>query len=214
MSASTLIAAEGVRDDLLTNGFAVTSSTELGWPPPEDFLGAFNGYLAPDPRGPGKLHARDVVAYVQGEPVPGLAEADSVAFHHSSGTVYDDYSRFLLLKSRLGRPLCAGVLSLVPPGLARSHGLMSVDWFHYSPGTDSPPHQDGFGDLVVIWVLAREGEGGESFLQHLTGGFALHRALAPGEILVFRDELFLHGLSPLAPGASRDAVIFITLRDA
>jgi hypothetical protein len=128
--------------------------------------------------------------------------------------VYDDYSRFLLLGSWLGRPLATGVLSLVPPGLGRRFGRMSVDWYRYSQGTDSPPHRDGFGDFVVIWVLDREGEGGESFLQHPDGGFALHRVLEPGEVLVFRDELFQHGLTPLGPGASRDAVIFILLRDA
>ena len=37
-------------------------------------------------------------------------------------------------------------------------------------------------------------------------------ALPAGSVLIFRDEMFLHGVTPLRDGR-RDALIFITLKD-
>jgi hypothetical protein len=200
-------ALAAVHEDILGHGYALTDGDRLGLPDPADVAGALSPALVPDPRGPGKRHARDVIAW-GGD---ALSECASIAH----GEI-DDFSRFWLLHDLPGAELVAqAVLGLVPRRLRRPAGRMSADYFRYSPGTESTAHQDGFGDFVVIWVLDRTGDGGESFLHSLHGYPVLHRALAPGEILAFRDEMFLHGVSPLTGGgASRDALIFITLKDA
>lgn len=203
----------GVHDALLAEGYAVTSDTALGMP---GMLAAIPQQLShrlrPDPRGPGKQHARGMFRFwTDDQGRARLAEADSIAHVDVAGNVTDDYSRLWLLnRNDLLVPV---MLDLIPPALRRESGRMSADWFRYAGGTESGAHQDGFGDIVVICVMARSGEGGQSFLTR-DGKDVLRRVLAPGEILIFRDEMFHHGLTRLEPGASRDALIFIRLREA
>ncbi len=199
-----------VHEALLGCGWIVVSASARGLPDERDVVAALEPALVPDPRGPGKLHARDVVRYDRGpgKPVSDVYECESVA--HVDGT--DDYSRFELAED--GRTLGIGgrILELAPPPMRRVHGRMSADYFRYSPGTRSDAHQDKFGDLVVIWVLARNGGGAESFLTTLEGKDVLRGPIAAGQVLVFRDDMFLHGLTPLTSG-ERGALIFITLKD-
>ena len=195
-----------VTEDLRERGWCLESSFVLGLPGEQDVIDALSWALAPDPRAPGKLHARDVIEYDRD--TGRTQEAGSIA--HVDGT--DDFSRFRLLDCRLRiRVIAAELLITIPDELQRRAGRMSVDYFRYGPGTGTPPHQDEFGDLVFIWVLDRAGEGAESFLQTLDGRDVLRVPLAPGMVLAFRDDLFLHGVTSLA--GSRDALIFITLKD-
>jgi hypothetical protein len=202
-------ALERAHEHILARGWALTSGTAIGLPSEADAIAALSPALAPDPRGPGKLHARDVIAYARGGQLPGglaVTEAESIA--HGGA---DDFPRFRLLGALPGG--APRILRLVPPQLARAAGLMSADYFRYSPGTRSGAHQDKFGDLVIIWVLDRSGGGAESFLTTLDGRDVMRGPLAAGSVLAFRDEMFLHGVTPLAAGGTRDALIFITLRD-
>lgn len=198
---------ERVHEALLTRGWMVASARALGLPDERDVIAALEPALVPDPRGAGKLHARDVIDY---DRRTGLTrEADSVA--HVDGT--DDYSRFRLLDAELRiRMMAAEVLILVPPELRRDTGRLSADYFRYSPGTRSDAHQDRFGDLVFIWVLDRNGDGAESFLIGLDGRDVMRGPVSAGHLLIFRDEMFLHGVTELTSG-HRDALIFITLKD-
>lgn len=192
-----------VHADLLRVGWSVSSARMLGLPDERDVTEALSPALTPDPRGPGKLHARDVIAY---DRTSGVVSECGSAAHGDT----DDFSRFWL---ELHNPGIAGkILALVPPHLRRPSGRMSADYFRYSPGTGSDAHQDGFGDLVVIWVLARSGDGAESFLTTLDGRDVMRTPVAAGSVLIFRDEMFLHGVTPLRDG-HRDALIFITLKD-
>jgi hypothetical protein len=201
--------AERVHADLLERGWAFSSSAEvLGLPPAREMISALSPALEPDPRGPGKLHARDVIDYDRMTSLPCVEESDSIA--HVDGT--DDYSRFHLLDALPSEGIAETVLELVPPPLRRDMGRLSADYFRYSPGTDSAAHQDGFGDLVVIWVLDRDGDGAESFLTTLDGHDVMRAPVPAGGVLIFRDEMFLHGVTPLKSG-HRDALIFITLKD-
>lgn len=191
---------------LREQGWGLESSFVLGLPGEQDVIDALSWALAPDPRAPGKLHARDVIEYDRD--TGRTREADSIA--HVDGT--DDYSRFRLLDCQLRvRVTAAELLIAIPDELQRRAGRMSVDYFRYGPGASIAGHQDQFGDLVFIWVLARAGEGAESYLQTLDGRDVLRVPLAPGMVLAFRDDLFLHGVTPLA--GSRDALIFIALKD-
>lgn len=172
---------------------------------------AFSSALSPDPRAAGKLHARDVVTYA---PVEQLAEAESIAFTTQRGEVIDDFSRFRLLDWYAGADVAGDIVwDLVPAEDQRQSGEVSADYFRYTtPAASAPLHQDGFGDYVVIWVLGRTGAGGESILVRKAGGQpVLNRALEPGEVLIFRDADFLHGVGPMRTG-TRDVIIFITIK--
>lgn len=199
---------ELVHETVAAKGWIAASARSLGLPDERKVVAALSPALVPDPRGPGKLHARDVVSYERAG--RGICrECESVA--HAG---IDDFSRFRLADSTgfSGSLLAALVLDLTPVPLRKPSGLMSADYFRYSPGAGSAAHQDGFGDLVVIWVLDRSGEGGESFLQTPDGRGVMRGPLPAGSLLVFRDEMFLHGVTPMASG-HRDALIFITLKD-
>lgn len=193
----------------MTTGWMVASARALGLPDERDVVAALEPALVPDPRGDGKLHARDVVAYERSGGLIGqVGECESIA--HVDGT--SDYSRFRLLGDERTSRVPTFLLHLVPPPLRRTSGRMSADYFRYSPGAASPPHQDKFGDLVVIWTLDRSGGGAESFLHGLDGRTVMQEPLPAGSVLIFRDEMFLHGVTPLKDG-TRDALIFITLKD-
>jgi 2OG-Fe dioxygenase len=210
-SAAAAAERDRVQADLLGPGWALTAAATLGLPPPGEIISAFAPALVPDPRGRGKLHARDVLDYDRRTGQVG--EAGSVA--HIDGT--DDFSRFRLTEGppRV-RGIAAELLTLIPSPLRHPAGRLSVDYFRYVPGTLSGTHQDGFGDVVVIWVLARDGGGGESYL---TGVHAspsgvrdvFRGVLDPGQLLIFRDALFVHGLTTVR--GSRDALIIIALKD-
>lgn len=204
---------KAVHAAVMDHGYALTTAAKLGLCG-ADFAAAFGRHLKSDPRGPGKQHARDVVTYLRRADGVQVQEALSVAFRHPDGAVTDDYSRMMILGHPAGKPVPAALLGLIPPDLARPSGKLSLDWFRYSPGTESAPHQDRFGDVVVIWVLGRHGDGAESFLLHHDGRAVFHKPLHEGDILIFRDELFQHGVTPLkGENAVRHALIAITLRD-
>jgi 2-oxoglutarate-Fe(II)-dependent dioxygenase family protein len=193
-----------IAGDLRDQGWCLTSAVMLGWPGPQAVLEAFSPALVPDPRGPGKLHARDVLAYDG----TSLSEAGSIAFTTEAGAVVDDFSRFRLLGPAFGAHVAGTVLALG----GTEPAALSADYFRYSDGAESAAHRDGFASYVVIWVLGRFGAGGESFLiQH--GREVLTRALQPGEVLIFRDELFLHGARAMrGTGAWRDVLILSIVR--
>lgn len=190
---------------LAVHGWCLTTAADLGWPEPEEVLAALGPALADDPRGPGKQHARDVIRYDDWTP----AEASSIAFTTAAGEVIDGFSRFRLLDARFGPYVAKSLLDLLQP-VTVGYGEVTADLFRYSAGAGSPAHRDGFGEYVIIWVLSRTGEGGESFLLQ-EDRVVLDQALEPGEVLVFRDELFLHGVKPMLSG-TRDVLIFISVK--
>lgn len=187
---------------------------------PQIVAGALSPYLAEDPRGPGKQHARDVIRWSVpdgGIPVHHMGAVDgllaveaceSIAHVGTNGSVTDDFSRMPL--TQLAAGLAESVLSLIPPEARRHEGRMSADYFRYSPGTSSGAHQDGFGEWVAIWCLRLSGGGAQSFLTR-AGRDVMRRALQPGEVLIFRDDLFEHGLTTV--DGERDALICITLKE-
>lgn len=197
-------AVERVHGELLGRGWAVAQAKTLGLPAEHEVIAAMSPALAADPRAAGKHHARDVIGWRAG----GVFEHDTVA--HVDGT--DDFSRFEVLSDPRTARLPETFLALVPPVLARDEGRMSADYFRYQPGAGAEPHRDGFGDLVAIWVLDRAGVGAESFLINGEGRDVLRGPIGAGQVLIFRDGMFLHGVTPLGSG-HRDALIFIRLKD-
>jgi hypothetical protein len=197
-----------VADELRERGRCLTSARALSWPAEWTVLDTLYPALVPDPRAPGKQHARDVISYDG----PFLDRADSIAFTTEAGEVIDDFSRFDLLKYGFGVHVVSTLLDLLPPEDRQAAGVLTADLFHYEAGIESAAHRDGFAAYVVIWVLARRGSGGESFLIR-DSQEVLTCALEPGEVLIFRDELFLHGVRAMREaGASRDVLIFIVVK--
>lgn len=196
---------EKVHASLHGRGWAVAPAKALGLPAEEQVIAALAPYLVPDPRGEGKQHARDVFGYEAAR----VREEDSIA--HIDGA--DDYSRFELLSDTRTAKVAGTFLAMIPAQLRSESGRVSADYFRYSPGTEAGPHQDGFGDIVAIWVLGRhEAAGAESFLIDMQGRDVLRGAVPAGQVLIFQDAHFLHGVTPLKAG-TRDALTFIRLKD-
>src|SRR5262249_13407385 len=118
-------------DAILRNGYA--TALLMG---AEQVAAALEEFLEPDPRGPGKLHARDVIRWSVpdgGTPVPLTGSVDgllaveateSIAHRDLAGQVTDDFSRMPLTEKASG--LAESVLSLIPPEARRHEGRMSA----------------------------------------------------------------------------------------
>jgi 2OG-Fe dioxygenase len=202
---SLISVTETVREDLVGNGWSRFSADWLNlWS--DAFMDAHELQLAPDPRAPGKMHARDVFHWRGSAVMPKR----SIAFTTERGDVVDDFSRMDVSTRDLTVPL--RIIRCLPDG-HREHGEMSADYFRYSPGVESSAHRDGFGTFVFIWTLRRAGTGGVSYLTNPDGSDAFRGVLGAGEILAFDDSRFLHGFTALeGTEAIRDVVIFIALK--
>jgi len=201
----------GVHMRLSTAGWAMTTGRQLGLHA-SSMTAMWEPLAVTDPRAPTKRHARDVISYQRTGSDILTAEEDSVAFITQHGDVIDDFSRVMFLDRWWGRRVAATFLSLAPPSDAWESGLVSADYFVYSPGTVVTPHQDMFGRYVMIWCTERseDCEGGVSTLDGPHGS-VLRAWLKPDDILIFHDERFHHGFTRLEAG-TREALILIELR--
>jgi hypothetical protein len=196
-------AVSQVHADVMKQGWAVCGSQSVSLPTESDVISTLEPSLVPDPRGPGKMHSVDIIDFTQD------VMLESPSTRHPDGT--DDYSRFRLLDD--GLAIVPAVMArLIPAELHREDFRLTAGYFRYTPGVMVVSHQDQFADLIFIWVLSREGSGGSSFLRDLRWQTVVEQEMPAGSIMVFRDEMFWHGLSPLEPGGSRDALIFTRLR--
>lgn len=211
-----MIAYEAIHQRLREDGWAQLSAATAGFPDEAGTIERLSPTLVNDPRGPGKMHSRDIIGYdryrAYDDSAPGwvghnVFEKPSVA--HVDGT--DDYSRFWLLSTPGGHYTMKAVIGLCRPWL-KPRGFITADYFRYSPGVEVHAHRDGFGDIVIIWILNRKCEGANSFLIGVEGHEMVSTPLGTGEVLIFRDSLFQHGVTMLTSG-ERDALIFITLKD-
>jgi hypothetical protein len=194
---------------IMDQGYAKLKAANLGFPPEASVMNDFSSSLKADPRGPGKLHSRDVI-YLDRSPIRGtLLPCESETVRHTDGT--DDYSRFKLLSTQAGLQAVEAVINLCRTWL-RDKQVISADYFRYGPGVEVGLHQDKFGDLGIIWVLNRECTGASSILVSLSGTGMISEPLKTGDLLVFRDDMFTHGMTMLTEG-QRDALIFITHRE-
>lgn len=211
-----MIAYEAIHRQLRKDGWAKFSAAKAGFPDEASMIERLSPTLVHDPRGPSKMHSRDIIGYDRyhshDDSSPGwvghnIFEKPSVA--HVDGT--DDYSRFLLLSAPSGHYTMKAVIGLCRPWLT-PRGFITADYFRYSPGVEVNAHRDGFGDIVIIWILNRECKGAGNYLISANGHATVNTQLDTGEVLIFRDSLFHHGVTMLTSG-ERDALIFITLKD-
>jgi hypothetical protein len=64
-------------------------------------------------------------------------------------------------------------------------------------------------EYIIAYVIERMGEGSETYLYErgeVTGDPILRQQLDPGQIILFKDEQFKDGATPLAPPPGEKAV--------
>ena len=121
----------------------------------------------------------------------------------------------MLLDDPEGRDLIGRLLSLVPPERRHADCTFGVNLFRTFTDVVTKPHKDD-EEFIIIYVLHRSGDGAQTRLyeEDPESGVTtciLQRQLNPGDLVIFKDERFLHEATPLIspPGgqAMRDALI-------
>jgi hypothetical protein len=208
---------------LASQGYALTTEREIGLP--EGFRDKFVQTYFTDDRirhDPGdwpedRKRARDVLRYWWDGESLRLEEHDTIALTDRAGIPGKrEHSRVRLLENPDTEDFIRAILKLVPPGLRRPTGTFGINLFRTFTDVVTKPHQDD-EDLIILYVLDRKGEGAETYLYDLPpegkpiGKPVLKRQLNPGDIIIFDDERFMHGATPLEalPGGTsmRDVLI-------
>jgi hypothetical protein len=167
-----------------------------------------------------RKRARDVVGYQWRDGRLHVREHDDITIVDRAGIPGKrDHSRVWLLDDLEAEKFVHTLLSLVPPNRRRREGTFGINLFRTFTNVVTKPHHDD-EEFVMLYVLDRIGGGAESYLYGPddvtdTGqptAEPLHRhQLKPGEILIFEDEHFKHGATPLEPlpgeTAQRDVLI-------
>ena len=204
----------------MVDGFSVVHDTN----PEFDFDPGFRDYVTATYFNAGKLQpekydvfppdrerARDVVHYAWTDDGIVLFEHDDIAI---AGRTYcadrREYERIALLHDERVAHWLSTVLALVPPAPPYSESTVGINLFRTRTSVVSGPHQDD-EQLVLVYVVGRQAEGGDSYLYPLDSDEPLFTArLEPGHIMIFDDKRFRHSVSPLFPSAMGDD----TYRDA
>ncbi|MGH9644077.1 MAG: 2OG-Fe dioxygenase family protein [Terriglobales bacterium] len=157
---------------------------------------------------------RDVMRYERSGDSLRLTEHETIMVKDREDHLLDrEYARVELLHDARMVEWIGVALSLVPPAQRNSRGTFSANLLRtHTAVVPGGPHQDG-KEFVLIYVLDKLGGGAETQLYRIDspGDAAFSEILRPGDMIVFRDELFRHGTTPLIapPGgtAHRDAMV-------
>jgi 2-oxoglutarate-Fe(II)-dependent dioxygenase family protein len=218
---------ERIWDSLSEQGYALTSLSELGLAEKfgENFQSSYfvEGIIRHDDGDwpVDRLRARDVVYYEWDENGdPSLEEYEQITITDRADIPGErNHSRIRLLADPQAREFIDALLRMVPPDRRDAQGTMGINLFRTFTNVVTKPHRDD-ERYIITCVLDRVGEGAETYL-YLNGEedpahgeeepAALRHQLDPGQVIIFDDELFRHGATPLVapPGetARRDAVI-------
>jgi hypothetical protein len=209
-------------------GYALTNDRAIGLP--DKFRNYFretyfnDSVLDHDPRDQpiDRKRARDVIRY-------HWRDADLDLTEHGTITITDraeipgkrDHSRVMLLDNPQAKELIRTLLHLVPAERRQPDGTFGVNLFRTFTNVVSKLHRDD-EQFVMTYLLDRVGSGAETYLYErgdvTEDGQAiadakpvLRHQLEPGEIIIFDDERFRHGATPLeAPSGEmtqRDALV-------
>jgi hypothetical protein len=167
-----------------------------------------------------RKRARDVIRYQWHDDDLSLQEFEKITITDRADIPgAREHSRVTLLDDPEGERLIRKFLELVPPEWRQRDGTFGVNLFRTYTDVVSKPHHD-HEQFVMLYVLDRIGGGAESYLYNagdvtdegvVSAGPVFKHQLSPGEILIFQDDLFKHGASPLEapPGrtARRDVLV-------
>lgn len=207
-------------------GYALTSEQDIGLPPDcAKYLQATyfdGGQLRCDEgdRPRDRERARDVIRYEWKDGELTLEEYETIAIRDRSGIKGERiHKRIELLKDDLFEALLRVFLSLVPEGRLEPQGTFGVNLFRTHTDVVTKPHRDE-EKFIMLYVLGREGDGAESYLyrhdRHTMnsaedGELVFWKQLNAGDLLIFDDERFKHGATPLTPPpggrAKRDVLV-------
>jgi 2OG-Fe dioxygenase len=214
---------------LAGQGYALISEDEIGLPEKfrENFVQTYftDAHIRHDPgdRPVDRKRARDVVRYWWREDDLRLREHRTIAITDRAGIPGRRvHSRVRLLEDAQAEEFVRTSLRLVPPDRRRRTGTFGVNLFRTFTDVVTTPHHD-HEELIILYVLDRQGEGAESYLYDphdvtlegkATGKPILRQQLNPGEILIFDDKRFMHGatrLEALPDGTSQRDVLICTV---
>lgn len=207
-------------------GYAITDDRSIGLPEKfrQNFSDTyFNELLLRHDEGDwpaDRLRARDVIQYEWYDDGVDLQRYDMITITDRAGIPgRREHARVELLKDPEAENLVRTLLRLVPPDRRQERGTFGVNLFRTFTNVVTAPHHDN-EQFIILYVLGRKGDGAESYLyrpEDVTGKGepiadpVLRQQLNPGDILIFRDERFKHGATPLAnpPGgqAQRDVLV-------
>ncbi len=215
-----------VHTDVTQQGYAVTNEwgiglpEKCGWNLREEYFSS--GQLRHDPGDfpVDRERARDVVLYTWHDGELILDEYETIAIRDRSGIKGERiHKRIKLLKDRHARKLVETFLSLVPEGRRQARGTFGINLFRTHTDVVTKPHQDE-EEFIILYVLDRDGDGAESYLYDNDGQGpgvpdgtkpVFRQQLNPGDLMIFEDEKFKHGATPLTPPsggrAKRDVLV-------
>jgi hypothetical protein len=208
-----------IRDDISLFGYARATDSSLGLP--EDFRETFartyfnDDHLRSDVPDipPDRKRARDVIYYEWHDSRLELDEHKTILIKDRGGIPGErEHSRIELLDDHYASEWVQTCLSLIPVGQRSAKGTFGVNLFRTYTQVVTKPHRD-HEKFVIIYVVRKIGKGGMSYLYKASNPEkrVFSETLIPGELIIFSDELFLHGATPLtADGrepAQRDALV-------
>jgi hypothetical protein len=207
--------AVAVQGYAITNEWDIGLPEKCGWELLEKYFNS--GQLRHDPGDfpVDRERARDVILYEWHGDELTLEEHDTIVIHDRSGIKGDRiHKRIELLQDLVTRQLIETFVRLVPEDRRQRRGTFGVNLFRTHTDVVTRPHQDD-EQFIFLYVLDRVGDGAVSYLYDNDGtgrpGVAddakpiMWRQLNPGELMVFQDDRFKHGATPLVPPATGQA---------
>lgn len=203
---------------LSTDGYAVLGEHELGFPATarerlqRDYFhsGVLKHYENDLPAD--RERARDVVRYEWQDNTLRLSEHDTITIsNRGERPEAREYGRVEVLTDPHFETWIRKALTLVPPDRRDPRGTFGVNLFRTFTNVVTRPHQDG-ERFIYIYIVGKTGYGAETWLCGLDDDEPVFQdALKPGELLVFEDAWFRHGVTPLVNPeggkARRDALV-------
>ena len=218
---------ESIWAKLASQGYALIDDEAIGLP--EKFRASlhqtyFNDFTIRHDDGDfpvDRKRARDVIRFRRHDEFFDVTEHDTITITDRARIKGKrDHRRIEFLRDREARDMVGAFLSLVPPDLRPSESTFGVNLFRTFTNVVTRPHRDD-ERFVFLYVLDRVGGGGVSYLYRPEdvndegepiAEPVFREQLNPGQILIFDDERFYHGATPLIapPGAQtgrRDVVV-------
>ena len=204
----------------------MTAEQDIGLPPEcakylkEKYFDSGQLRCDKDDRPHDRERARDVIRYEWKDGELTLGEYETIAIRDRSGIKGERiHKRIELLKDERFRDLIKTLLSLVPEKQREQQGTFGVNLFRTHTDVVTKPHRDD-EKFIILYVLGREGDGAESYLyrhdKHKMdsaedGERVFWKQLNVGDLLIFDDDQFKHGATPLMPPpggrAKRDVLV-------
>jgi hypothetical protein len=158
--------------------------------------------------------ARDVVEYEWRDDGLHLREYDAITLTDRADIPGKrEHARVWLLDDPEADHFVRTLLGLIPSDRRQRHGTFGINLFRTFTDVVTKLHHD-HEQFVILYVLDRVGDGAESYLyrpedvtddgQAIAEPLLKHQ-LNPGEILIFEDERFMHGATPLVPPPGGEA---------